>query len=215
MLADAATNLDSSHNVKALGGPADGSGGGVNDNDNVVIYYARALINGNDVSEKLDYRNNKRLRWVPGYVGYFSSTNIVYTNIVGGMTNFSTNTVNAALAQSTDIDSDGDNIPNGQDSTPFFVPGEVNFKLTVTNKPPLTAYISWQSIPASTNYVFYKTNLVSTNWQVLTNFVSPSAVPPAGGWPITNTVSDVVNLLQPRYYRVRVDPNMADLYGGF
>ena len=211
VLADAATNLDINHNVTALGG----NGGGASDNDNVVIYYARALVGGNDLSEKLDYRNNGRLRWVPGYAGYFSSTNIIYTNITGSVTNISTNTVNAALAQANNIDSDGDNINNASDPTPFFVPGEVNFKLTVTNKPPLTALISWSSIPASTNYVLYKTNLLSANWQVLTNFVSPTAVPPVGGWPITNSVSDAVNPLQPRYYRVRVDPNTTYLYGGY
>jgi len=163
--------------------------------------------------EKLNYKNNGRLRWVSGYAGYFSSTNIVYTNIVGSVTNISTNTVNAALAQSNDIDSDGDGTNNLTDPTPFFVPGEVNFKLTVTNKPPLTALISWQSIPASTNYVYYKTNLLSVNWQVLTNFVSPAAVPPVGGWPITNIISDVVNPVSPRYYRVGVKPNNSNLYG--
>lgn len=212
VLADAATNLVN-QNVSALGG----NGGGASDNDNVILYYARAIevvgTNVYDKSEKLNYKNNGRLRWVPGYAGYFSSTNIVYTNIVGSVTNTYTNTVNAALAQSTDIDSDGDGTPNGQDSTPFFVPGEVNFKLTVTNKPPLTALISWQSIPASTNYVYYKTNLLSAGWQVLTNFVSPAAVPPVGGWPITNIISDVVNPFSPRYYRVGVYPNNTDLYG--
>jgi hypothetical protein len=212
VLADAATNLVN-QNVSALGG----NGGGAGDNDNVIIYYARAIENVGtnvyDKSEKLNYKNNGRLRWVPGYAGYFSSTNIVYTNIVGTVTNISTNTVNAALAQSNDIDSDGDGTNNLTDPTPFFVSGEVNFKLTVTNKPPLTALISWQSIPAATNYVYYKTNLLSVNWQVLTNFVSPAAVPPVGGWPITNIISDVVNPVSPRYYRVGVKPNNSNLYG--
>lgn len=205
ILADSATNLDGSHNVKAFDN-ADG---------NVTIYYARALAGGNDVSEKLDGRNNKHLRWVPAYVGYFSSTNLVYTNIVGGVTNLSTNTVNAALAQSPDLDSDGDGIPNVSDPTPFFVSGEVNFKLTTTNLPPLTVLLSWQSIPAATNYVLYTTNLVSPNWQGLTNFNSPAAVPPAGGWPLTNSASDVVNPAAPRYYRIEVIPNNADLYGPY
>jgi hypothetical protein len=47
----------------------------------------------------------------------------------------------------------------------------------------------------------------------LTNFVSPSVVPPAGGWPITNIVSDAVNPSQPRFYNVTVIPNSASLYG--
>jgi hypothetical protein len=124
-----------------------------------------------------------------------------------------TNTVNAALAASTDIDSDGDGIPNASDPTPFFVPGSVNFTMTVTNVPPLTAFLTWDTIPAATNYVLYRTNLVAMNWLVLTNFVSPTNVPPVGGWPITNTVSDPVNPAVPRFYRVQVDPNSTDLYG--
>ena len=194
-LDDNATNLDGGGNVMAF-----------NFNTNLVIYYAQAIINGKSFATKLNHKNNNHLRWVPAYAGYFSSTNIVYPD-------GTTNTINAALANDSDVDSDGDGKVNSQDSTPLFVPSEVNFRLTVTNVPPLQAKITWDSIPAATNYVLYRTNLSAGNWVLLTNFVSPAAVPPVGGWPITNVVYDTLNPLIQKYYRVHVDPNSTDLYG--
>jgi hypothetical protein len=174
---------------------------------NMVIYYAQAMVNGVSVAEKLNGLNNNHLRWVPMYTGYFSSTNIVYPD---GTTN---GPFNAALAQSTTIDSDGDGIVNASDPTPFFVSSEVNFKLTLNN-PPLTALLTWDSIPSATNTVYYRTNLVLGNWLPLTTNISPSLVPPAGGWPITNTITiAVTNTSVPHFYRVRVDPNSTLLYG--
>jgi hypothetical protein len=191
-LLDSATNFNGSQ-VSAL-----------NISANMVIYYAQAMVNGVSVAEKLNHLNGNHLRWVAAYAGHFSSTNLVY----GG----TTNTFNAALAQSQAIDSNGNGIPNGSDPTPFFVSSEINFKLTLTNKPPLTALLTWDSIPGATNTVYYRTNLVLGNWLPLTTNISPSLVPPAGGWPITNIVADPVTGSS-RFYRVRVDPNSTLLYG--
>jgi hypothetical protein len=182
-------------------------------NPNLVIYYANATIAGGvSVAEKLNGLNNNHLRWVPMYIGYFSSTYIVYTNADGTIT--TNGPFNAALAQSSTIDSDGDGIVNASDPTPFFVSSEVNFKLTLNN-PPLTALLTWDSIPSATNTVYYRTNLVLGNWLPLTTNISPSLVPPAGGWPITNTITIAVtnNPSVPLFYRVRVDPNSTLLYG--
>ena len=146
-------------------------------NTNLVIYYGRALrsVNGQsfDVSEAMDYSsqfgaNGGRLRWVYSYAGYFSSTNLVYTNTAGVII---TNTVNTALAQSSVIDSDSDGIPNGSDPTPFFVPSEFNFTASVTNLPPNSVRVQWTTIPNATNSIFYTTNLLGTNnWLAFTNF---------------------------------------------
>jgi hypothetical protein len=187
-LDDYATNRDANGNPTAL-----------TNNPGLVIYYAQAVQNGVSVADKLNHKNSDHLRWVSAYNGFFSSTNLVF----GG----TTNAVNAALAQSTLIDSDGDGTPNAGDSSPIFVSSEVNFILTLTNVPPLKVQLQWETIPGATNYVFYNTNLVSANWLLLTNFISAATVPPVGGWPITATVTDPVNPVQPRYYRVRVDPN--------
>ncbi len=176
----------------------------------LVIYYAQAVANGSSVAEKINHGNTNHLRWLPAYVGYYSSTNIVYTNIFNGMTNITTNTFNTALAQSTTYDSDGDGIVNGNDSTPFFVAGEMNFTLTITNLPPLTALVSWQTIPDATNYLYYRTNLVVGAWQPLTNFISPTTHPA----PLTTvTVSDPVSLTVPKFYQARVIPSTAPPYG--
>jgi hypothetical protein len=202
-LRDSATNFDGSQ-VYALGiGP------------NMVIYYAQAMVNGVSVAEKLNHLNGDRLRWVPAYAGYFSSTNIVYPN-------GTTNTFNAALAQSPSIDSDGDGIFNASDPTPFFVSSQVNFTLTLTNLPPPSVRLQWATIPLATNYIYYKTNLLSTNWLPLitfdhyyyganvavtnsahtNSFVSPQPYP----GPATNVwVFDVVTNVA-HYYRVMVQP---------
>jgi hypothetical protein len=177
----------------------------------MMIYFAQAVVeNGGSIAKKIDDasrsgQNNGRLRWIPAYAGYFSSTNLVYPD-------GTTNTVNAALAASPYIDSDGDGTANATDPTPFFTSGEVNLKMTVTNVTPLTVMIQWDSIPSATNCVQYKTNLLGS-WLTLTNFVSPALVPPAGGWPITNTVFDAVNPAQQRFYNVKVVPNLTQLYG--
>ncbi|MEI9961769.1 MAG: hypothetical protein WDM76_11730 [Limisphaerales bacterium] len=143
------------------------------------------------------------MRWVPAYAGYFSSTNIVYPD-------GTTNTFNTALAQSISLDSDGDGIANAYDPTPFFTSSQLSFSSALTNMPPLQMRVQWQTIPNATNYVLYKTNLLATDWLVLTNFVTPPAPPYA---PITNLIFDPVNPEVQKYYRVRVDPNSTDLNG--
>lgn len=184
----------------------------VNISTNMVVYFAQAMLNGVSVAEKIEQaslfngRNNGRLRWVPSYAGHFSSTNIVYP---GG----ATNTFNAALAQSTTIDSDGDGTLNYQDPTPFFVASELNFTETLTNVPPLSIQLSWQTIPGATNYVYYTTNLSLPATNLLTSFISPSNVPPVGGWPIKTNLLDTVNPAFPKFYRVLVNPDSVDFSG--
>jgi len=141
-------------------------------NTNMMIYYAQALENGESVAEAIDREsqnggNGGRLRWVYSYAGYFSSTNLVYTNMDGSVT---TNAWNTALAQSTDIDSDSDGIPNDLDPTPFFMPSEINLTVAFTNRPPPSAKIQWTTIPNATNFIYYTTSLPATNWLAFTNF---------------------------------------------
>ena len=173
---------------------------------NLVIYYAQAIKSGESIAEKLNLKNTNNgvdsttshFRWLPQYAGYFSGTNLVYPD-------GTTNCVNAALAQST-YDSDKDGIPNYLDPTPFFVPSQINFSLTITN-PPVgnRARLSWWTIPFATNSVLCKTNLRSPNWIVLTNFVSPQ---PTNG-PATNVIvldAGVTNAVTTRFYRICVTP---------
>ena len=165
-------------------------------NTNMMIYYGDAIAMGTSVAQKIDQAsqggaNGGRLRWVPGYAGPFVFTNIVYPD-------GKTYVFNAALAQSTNIDSNGNGIPNAYDPTPFFVPGFnlVNLKVTVTNNPSPTALITWNTVPNATNYLFYKTSAGSTNWQTLTNIVVTA----------TNSVTVSDPAISPgRVYEVRVD----------
>jgi hypothetical protein len=179
-------------------------------NTNMMVYFAQAVADGVSVAEKIDIaskgglNNHGRLRWVPQYAGYFSATNLVYPD-------GTTNVVNAALAASPFIDSNGNGIPNADDPAPFFVADELQFSVTLTNLPPPEMAVVWHSIPSATNIVQYKTNLLSPAWLVLTNFVSPAAVPPTNGWPITNLLYDV-GTNQARFYQLQVLPNNSLYY---
>ena len=199
-----ATNHDASYNLTS-----------VVFSNNLVIYYAQAMMNGVSVAEKLNHKNNDHLRWVPAYAGRFSSVALVYPD-------GSTNVVNAALAAASDIDSDGDGVPNSVDPTPFFTASQLAFNLSITNMPPVSAKLEWVTIPNATNYIFYKTNLLSPTWLPLSNFpnyyygaslavtnaarlnsfTSPQAYP---GAPTTVWIFDPVTNM-PHFYRVMVQP---------
>jgi hypothetical protein len=164
-------------------------------NTNMMIYYAQALESGASVAEQIDKaslhggNSGGRLRWIYSYAGYFSSTNLIYTSMDG--TTF-TNTVNAALAQSSDIDSDSDGLPNNVDPTPFFLPTNLNFTVTMTNLPPKSAKVQWTTIPNATNFIYYTTNLLATNnWLAFTNFKN---------WYYGNNVA-VTNSAHVNYFR--------------
>jgi hypothetical protein len=156
----------------------------------MTIYFADAVANGLDVSEKLNGSSGGRAVWVPGYAGLFSGTNITYPS--GRTYRF-----NRGLVLSQDIDSDGDGIVNAFDPTPIFTADNVGLALTITNLPPKTAKITWHTLANSTNSLFYNNSLASTNWLVLTNFVQG----PANG---VVTISDPVQG-GTRYYKVQVD----------
>jgi hypothetical protein len=191
-LRDRATNLDAYGNPVAL-----------TNSPNLVIYYAQAYMEGVSVAEILNHANNNHLRWVAAYAGHYSSTNLFYAGV--------TNYINAALAQSPDIDSSGDGIPNADNPEPVFVPTQVDFGVKVTNAPPLQVQLVWHSIPGATNIVQYATNFPPTDWTTLTNFITPAAPPYA---PITNVFSETVtNTTVQKFYRVQVDPNVTDEYG--
>ena len=143
-------------------------------NTNMVVYFANAIEDGVPVSvaEAIDIAsrnggNGGRLRWVYSYAGYFSSTNYLVTNLDLSVT---TNSVNIALKQSSSIDSDSDGLPNSIDPTPFFLPSMINLTMVSTNVPPLAMRVQWNTIPNATNYVFYATNMMATNWLPFTNF---------------------------------------------
>jgi hypothetical protein len=174
------TNFDSSGNLANLYfGPG------------MKIYYAQLIINGVSWAEKLNHKNGGGLNWVSSYAGAFSSTNMYYP------TEGTTNRLNLALVQSCDLDSNGNGIANCLDLEPVLVPSQVSLAAAFTNAPQREVVLSWNSIPYSTNSVFFKPSLTATNWQLLTNFV----LGPVGG---RQRIVDPV-VAGGRFYRVRVD----------
>jgi hypothetical protein len=129
---------------------------------NMVIYYAQALMGGVSVAEKLNHRNGDRLRWVSGYAGYFSSTNILYPD-------GKTYSFNAALAASCNFDSNNNGIANCSDPAPIFVLSQ--FSALPIGK---VLNLGWNVNAGgwATNTVYFTPTLVPVNWQVLTQFVS-------------------------------------------
>src|SRR5205823_7743953 len=130
--------------------------------------------------------------WVSGYNGgFFSSTNLVYPD-------GTIHRLNTALVTSCDIDSDGDGIVNCMDPTPIFTASSLALSVSLTNSPQHSAALAWNSVPYSTNYVYYKNSMGTTNWQVLTNFVLGAT---GGRIKVTDPMTS-----SGRLYRVRVDP---------
>ena len=157
-------------------------------NPNLVIYYADAIAAGADVytggpadvSRELNHKNNDHLRWVPTYAGFFSSTNMVFAGTTNGP-------FNIALAQSSDIDSDGDGIANAFDPTPFFLSSMIS-PVVISNTPSGPLAISWNSIPHATNYVVYSTdNSAGSFTNLLTNFSTNNA----GPFTMSNFISPI------------------------
>jgi hypothetical protein len=154
---------------------------------NLTIYYADAIatetVNGGpfqDVSYILNGLNGGHLVWVPQYKGFFSSN---------------TNGLNIGLVQ------------NSQSAV---VASRVNFKLAAINAPQKSVRLTWESFPGATNAVYYSTNLLQADWLLLTNFVSPTNLPPVGVWPISDVVLEPYNSsVQKSYYRVIVTPGSS------
>ncbi len=161
---------------------------------NFKIYYADAIIGGNDISEKLQQGNNGQLIWVPAFAGIFSGTNFVSSD---GKTNF----FNRALVQSGDIDSNGNGIANAFDHSPIYTADNINLAINVansaTNAATRIATITWAGLANSTNYLYYASNLLSTNWvQVFSTNQGPA-----------NGTITVKRTNSTGFYRVQVNPS--------
>jgi hypothetical protein len=180
---------------------------------NFTIYYGDAIVNGHSIAELLNDgygvadTNGGRFRWVSNYnTGFFSSTNVVYTD-------GSVHQLNRALVYSCDINSNGQPYPQtgGFNATcdgsilkpnPVLVLTPSTLVLTVgfTNHPAPSVVLSWNTLPLASNYLYSSTSLLQpgTNWQLITNFLSGATT---NGW-VTNRYPISAN--GARYYRVAV-----------
>ena len=160
----------------------------------MTVYFADAMANGQDISEKLNGNitaSGGQVLWVPAYAGFFSSTNVTYPS-------GQTYSLNRALVESTDIDSNGNGTNNAFDPAPIFVGEDVNLALQFTNNPGPVAVITWDALAHATNNLFTSASLTGGNWSLVTNFVNNTS----GTVSVTNSAPGN----GPRYYKVRIDP---------
>jgi hypothetical protein len=171
---------------------SDGNVEGIQIDPGMKIYYAQALATDGTVAERINGANGGRFCWVSDYTGLYSSTNIVYSD-------GTTNTFNAALVQSCNLDSDGDGLVNCIDPEPLLTSKSLDLSVVMTKTPAAGALVSWQSTPYSTNHVFYRDSMLTGSWQSLTNIVNPNA---AYG---RLSIFDPMAPNKTRYYKVQVD----------
>lgn len=156
---------------------------------NMMVYFA----NANVPVESLDGQLGGRLRWVKDYAGLNTGVDV---RLADGRTV----KVNAAKLNSQVLDSDADGIVNGSDLSPF--DGIViNSRVTFTNVPPLTAFVTWEAAAQTVYQVEINTNLLSSAWQFLANFTNSATTNRVVTFP------DVVpaGSLE-RYYRILYQP---------
>lgn len=165
-------------------------------NPNLTIYFANSSV----PVQKLEDSYPGRVRWVSGYTGPLSSTNITYYFTNGLVVTSNTFTFNIALVTSKDLDSDGDGIVNADDDTPVYVAQSAVLTLTMAAAPERSVLLGWRALGYSSNSLEFKAATGDPAWQVLTNFVQGQRteqvqvmdpIPTNGGF---------------RVYRLRVDP---------
>jgi hypothetical protein len=168
---------------------------------NFTIYFGQAIAKGQSIAETLNGSygvadtNGGHFTWVSNYnTGFFSSMNVLYSD-------GTTHRLNAALATSRTIDSNGNGVANSFDVNPIPVlsPSGLALSVTVTNGPGPKAILSWNTIPLTSNYLYVSSSPFSssTNWQLVTNFLSANVL--GGKATVTTTITNN----GPRYYRVR------------
>ncbi|MGD0259140.1 MAG: hypothetical protein ABSD29_04870 [Verrucomicrobiota bacterium] len=190
---------------------------GVNLATNFTIYYGDAIVNSNSIAELLNGcygvadTNGGRFRWVSNYnTGFFSSTNVVYTD-------GSVHQLNRALVYSCDINSNGQPYPPTDgfnaancsgpgpiilkpDPVPALTPSTLVLTVGFTNHPARSVVLSWDTLPLASNYLYSSSSLLQpgTNWQLVTNFLSDATI--GGRANVTYPISTNGAL----YYRVGV-----------
>jgi hypothetical protein len=153
---------------------------------NIKIYFAHANIAARHLD---DGTPTSRLRWVRGFMGPLSTTNITYPS--GNVY-----PVNISLAQHPDIDSDGDGTPNSKDRTPVYTAESISLRIERDVQPD-RALLSWRAVQGSTSHIEFKPTVSTAPWQLLRSTNAPASMR-------LNTTDTTTGRTQ-RIYRVRVD----------
>ncbi|MBI5773040.1 MAG: hypothetical protein HZA89_04760 [Verrucomicrobia bacterium] len=156
---------------------------------NMMIYFA----NANLPPETLDGQLGGRLRWVKDYAG-------LNTGVDVQLRDGRTVKVNVAKFNSPVLDSDADGIVNASDLNPF--DGIViNSRVTFTNVPPFTAFVTWEAAAQTVYQVEVNTNLLAGTWRFLSNFTNSAT---------TNRVVTFLDVVPAggteRYFRISYQP---------
>ena len=152
----------------------------------LVLYFAHANVD----ASKLDGKQDNRIRWVKGFMGPLSTTNIVYPS--GNVY-----PVNISLARHKDFDSDGDGTPNIKDPTPVYAQENIDLRIS-HDVQPNRVLLSWQALRDSTSHIEFKPVIVSDGpWQLLRSTNAPATMR-------LNMTDNTAGRTQ-RIYRVRVD----------
>ncbi|MBN86407.1 MAG: hypothetical protein CL885_02665 [Dehalococcoidia bacterium] len=125
--------------------------------DNFVVYFASSNL----PEEKLDGMYGGRLRWVKEYPGHQSSMPLYLLGLN------KTVQVNTAYRQSLEYDTDGDQIFNGFDLTPFGAGIPKLIDLKTSEKGTGSISMEWLAIPDTAYLVEYKSDLGEDRWKTL------------------------------------------------
>ncbi len=156
---------------------------------NMTIYFANASV----PVESLDGLLGGRLRWVRDFAGPNTGVDV---RLADGRTI----KVNVAKLNSLTLDSDGDGVVNGSDLSPF--DGVIiDSRVTFTNVPPLTAFVTWEAAAQTVYQIEVNTNLPVAAWQLLANFTNAAPINRVVTFSeVLPTGSDV------RFYRISYQP---------
>lgn len=159
----------------------------------LTVYFAMSNVD----PEELDGSFDGRLVWVKDFAGPNSGVDVA-------LRDGRTLRVNEGLLYSRRIDSDGDGVVNALDLYPFDDLLITNFRL-VASQPPVVE-LTWRAAARTAYQVWYTTNLLTPNWQVVATasngdpypqFLTITHAPPPGGLPVGDAQ---------RYYRVSYVP---------
>lgn len=159
----------------------------------LTVYFAMSNVD----PEQLNGSFGGQLVWVKDFAGPNSGVDVA-------LRDGRTLRVNEGLLYSQRIDSDGDGVVNALDLYPFDDLLITSFRL-VTEQPP-TVELTWRAAAQTTYQVWYTTNLLTPNWQVVAtasnNYTRPQFLTnthalPSGNLPVRDAQ---------RYYRVSYVP---------
>ena len=159
----------------------------------LTIYFA----NANVAPEQLDGKFNGHLRWVKNYAGAASGTPVASRQ--GGY-EVKSITVNTALLNSQNLDSDADGLANAYDNWPF--DGVTLKDVQVVSETPLTVRFAWDAAGQTVYRVESTPTLQPAKWTTLTTLTN------AGTEIVTLNITNSTSSGQEfeRFYRVRYDP---------